>query len=458
MDTWLTLLPPLLAITLAITTRQAYLSIFAGILAGSILLNDSFLGGVTQSFDVIADTFSSTSAVKSLIFITMIGAVINVLQQSGAVHKMIYHLTVQRNLVKSNRGAQLITFLMGSLMCLEGIGSMMMVGLVGRPLFAQHNISKAKLAYVANSTGAPLAWLLPISGAGVFLSSLLAHQVESGVLTGKPMDYIFGAIGYQFYTLLVLASVPLLALWNHDFKSTRSSIEQEPALENQRIQTPIVSAPIVILMLPLILLLGSIITITLVTGNGNLLKGDVGNAIYWSGYISLLGSALAYRFFDIAFSQYMNWVLEGFKQILPAVLILLLAFTLSNIIGQLGSGSYLAGLVSGQFPPWIVPTMVFIIGMLISFSTGSSGATVSILIPIGVSMAINMGIPIPIMIGAIISGAVFGDQNSPISDSVIVASSAAGCEPVLHFRTQLPFTLLFAGLSIIGYLIVGSNI
>jgi len=458
MDTWLTLLPPLLAITLAIATRQAYLSIFTGILAGAILLNGSFLGGITQSFDVIADTFSSISAVKSLIFITMIGGVINVLQQSGAVHKMIYHLTVRRTLVKSNRSAQLITFLMGFLMCLEGIGSMMMVGLVGRPLFAQHNISKAKLAYVANSTGSPLAWLLPISGAGVFLASLLAHQVESGVLTGKPMDYIFGAIGYQFYTILVLASVPFLALWNHDFKLTSSVVKQVRPVKNHPPKKTTVTAPITILMLPLILQLGSIISITLVTGNGNLVKGDVGNAIYWSGFISLIGSGFAYRFAGIVFSQYMNWVLEGFKQILPAVLILLLAFTLSNIIGQLGSGNYLAEFVSGQFPPWIVPTMVFIIAMLISFSTGSSGATVSILIPIGISMATNMGIPIPMIIGVIISGAVFGDQNSPISDSVIIASSAAGCEPVLHFRTQLPLSLLFSVLSMIGYLIVGWNI
>jgi len=455
MDTWLTLLPPLLAITLAIITRQAYLSIFSGILAGSILLNGSLLTGLTGSFDAIATTFSSISAVKSLIFITMIGAVINILQQSGAVQRAIDCLLVQKNLVTSNRSAQLLTFLMGFLMCLEGIGSMMMVGLVGRPLFAQHKISKAKLAYVANSTGAPLAWLLPISSAGVFLASLLSNQIDNEVLTGKPMDYIFAAVGYQFYTILVLASVPLLAMWRHDFKSAPYSVEQQPQRDKQ---APLIVAPITILILPLFLLLGSIIMITLVTGNGNPIKGDIGNAVYWSGYISLLGAALAYRCVGISFTQYMNWVLEGFKQILPAVLILLLAFTLSSIINQLGSGAYLAGLVSQQFSIGVVPSMVFVIGMLISFSTGSSGATVSILIPIAISMAINMGIPVPMMIGAVISGAVFGDQSSPISDSVIVASSAAGCDPALHFRTQLPFTLVFATISIIGYLIVGAGI
>lgn len=455
MDTWLTLLPPLLAITLAIITRQAYLSIFSGILAGSILLNGSLLTGLTGSFDAIATTFSSISAVKSLIFITMIGAVINILQQSGAVQRAIDCLLVQKNLVTSNRSAQLLTFLMGFLMCLEGIGSMMMVGLVGRPLFAQHKISKAKLAYVANSTGAPLAWLLPISSAGVFLASLLSNQIDNEVLTGKPMDYIFAAVGYQFYTILVLASVPLLAIWRHDFKSAPYSVEQQPQRDKQ---APLIVAPITILILPLFLLLGSIIMITLITGDGNPIKGDIGNAVYWSGYISLLGAALAYRCVGISFTQYMNWVLEGFKQILPAVLILLLAFTLSSIINQLGSGAYLAGLVSQQFSIGVVPSMVFVIGMLISFSTGSSGATVSILIPIAISMAINMGIPVPMMIGAVISGAVFGDQSSPISDSVIVASSAAGCDPALHFRTQLPFTLVFATISIIGYLIVGAGI
>ncbi|MGF1759597.1 sodium:proton antiporter [Photobacterium sagamiensis] len=465
MNTWLTLCPPLLAITLAIVTRQAYLSIFSGILAGTILLNGSLFVGVTQSFDAIATTFTSISAVKSLIFITMIAAIINVLQQSGAIQKAIYSLTVQRNIVNSKRSAQLLTFLTGFLMCLEGIGSMMIVGLVGRPLFAKHNVSKAKLALVANSTGSPLAWLLPISGAGVFLSSLLAIQIENGVLTGKPMDYVFSAVSYQYYTILVLASVPFLAICQHDFKSGPHDVDQKNVDHKNVAQgtepqsaEPQNHTSIAVLMLPLILLLGSIIVITLVTGDGNPAQGNVGDAIYWSGFISLFGSALAYQVAGIAFSQYMNWVLDGFKQILPAVIILVLAFTLSNIIGQLGTGTYLAGLVSEQFSLWVVPSVVFIIGMLISFSTGSSGATVSILIPIGISMAVNMGIPVPMMIGAVISGAVFGDQSSPISDSIIVASSAADCEPELHFRTQLPFTLLFATLSVIGYLIIGTTV
>lgn len=152
----------------------------------------------------------------------------------------------------------------------------------------------------------------------------------------------------------------------------------------------------------------------------------------------------------------MNWVIAGFKQILPAVIILVLAFTLSNIIGQLGTGTYLASLLAANLPSEFVPAIIFVLGMTISFSTGSSGATVSILTPIAIPMAISLGLDVALVIGAVISGAVFGDQSSPISDSVIVASSAANCQPEQHFRTQLPFTLGFAALSFIGYIIVGS--
>ncbi|MGF1861677.1 Na+/H+ antiporter NhaC family protein [Photobacterium profundum] len=455
MNSWVSLLPPIIAIILAITTRQAYLSIFSGIVMGAVLLEGEVFAGITMSFDAVAVTFTSISMVKSLIFILMIGAIINILQQSGAINEAIILLTEQKKWIKSPRGAQLLTFIMGALMCLEGVGSMMMVGLVGQPLFAKHQLSKEKLAYIANSTGSPLAWLLPISGAGAFLTSLLNAQIDQGVLPGQPMSYVFNAIHYQFYTILVLLSVPVLALMKHDFPSkspmtmTKDSVQTKD-LSNSKAIT------VFILMLPIVILLISIFFIIVITGDGNPLKGNISDAIYWGGFIALIGSGLVYRLVGIAFSHYMNWVIAGFKQILPAVIILVLAFTLSNIIGQLGTGTYLASLLAANLPSEFVPAIIFVLGMTISFSTGSSGATVSILTPIAIPMAISLGVDVALVIGAVISGAVFGDQSSPISDSVIVASSAANCQPEQHFRTQLPFTLGFAALSFIGYIIVGS--
>jgi len=465
MNTWLTLLPPCIAILLAITTRQVYVAIFAGIMAGSILLSNNFLLGVANSFNAIANTFQSSSSVKSLIFILIIGAIINVMRQSGGIDALTYQVSHKYHLVNSKPRAQLVTFAFGFLMCLEGVGSMMLVGLIGRPLFNKFNISREKLAFVANSTGAPLAWLMPFSGAGVFLISLIGAQVENGTLTDKPITYIFAALPYQVYCIAILALVPILAYKKSDFTTTELSDAKKTdsasnsLSDNQSIgqsaHQP--STGIWAMLLPIVILLVSIFVISFVTGKGNILAGDISSAIYWSGFISLIGTGIYFRLCKVKVDQYIQWCIQGMKQTLPAVIILVLAFSLSNITGQLGTGKYIAGFVSGELPLWLVPASIFIICILISFSTGSSGATVSIMTPIMIPLAVGVDISVSVAIASVISGAVFGDQSSPISDSVIVASTAADCPPQRHFVTQLPYTLAVALLSLTFYLVVGFN-
>lgn len=446
MDSWLTLLPPCLSILLAITTRQVYVAIFAGIMAGSILLSQNVLLGMANSFNAVAETFQSSSSVRNLIFILMIGAIINVMRQSGGIDALIYQLVYKRSIVKSKVSAQLFTFVFGFLMCLEGVGSMMLVGLIGRPLFNKFDISHEQLAFVANCTGAPLAWLMPFSGAGVFLASLIAAQVENGTLAEQPMYYVFSALPYQFYTMGILASVLFLALKKHDLAAKNMSetnvvnVEDSPASQPQ---TSVFS-----LLLPIAILLVSILIITYTTG-------DISSAVYWSGFISLICSGIYFRLCKVKINQYVEWCIQGMKNMLPAVIILTLAFSLSAITGALGTGKYLASFVSSEVPAWLVPASIFIICVLISFSTGSSGATVSIMIPIVIPLAVGVEISVPLAIAAVISGAVFGDQSSPISDSVIVASSAADCPPEKHFATQLPYTLVVALLSLMFYLVIG---
>ncbi|PSW06767.1 sodium:proton antiporter [Photobacterium lipolyticum] len=455
MDSWLTLLPPCLSILLAMATRQVYVAIFAGIMTGSILLSQNVLLGMAKSFNAVADTFQSSSSVKSLIFILMIGAIINVMKQSGGIDALIYHLAYKRNIVKSKVSAQLITFAFGFLMCLEGIGSMMLVGLVGRPLFNQYDISREKLAFVANCTGAPLAWLMPFSGAGIFLASLIAAQVENGTLAEQPMNYVFAALPYQIYTIAILALVPLLALKMHDFVTENTSEANHVNVVHSFDSQP--QTGVFAILLPIVILLASILAITYTTGDGDILAGDISSAIYWSGFISLIGSGIYFRVCQIKINQYVEWCVQGMKNMLPAVIILTLAFSLSGITGQLGTGKYLASFVSSEVPVWLVPASIFIICVLISFSTGSSGATVSIMTPIIIPLAVGVGVSVPLAIATVISGAVFGDQSSPISDSVIVASTAADCPPEKHFATQLPYTLAVALLSLAFYLVIGFN-
>ena len=453
MDSWLTLLPSCLSILLAITTRQVYVAIFAGIMTGSILLSQSVSNGMADSFNAIAETFQSPSAVKSLIFILMIGAIINVMQKSGGVEALIHYLSQQRNIVKSKVSAQLVTFGFGFLMCLEGIGSMMLVGVIGRPLFNKFDLSNEKLALVANCTGAPLAWLMPFSGAGVFLTSLIASEVESGTLPDQPMSYVLSALPYQFYTIVILALVPLLAFKKKDsFDLLKNKPENE---SRNHLPETNPQASGLFMLVPILILLVSIGIITYVTGDGDIFSGDISSAVYLSGFISLIGSGVYFRLNQVTVDKYIHWCIQGMKDMLPAAIILTLAFSLSRVSSELGTGKYLASIFSSELPLTFVPVSIFVLCILISFSTGSSGATVSIMTPIVVSLAVSIGVAVPIAIAAMISGAVFGDQSSPISDSVIVASSAADCSPEKHFATQLPYTLTVALLSFVFYLVVG---
>lgn len=446
MNTWLSLLPPVLAISLAISTRKAYIAILSGILVGSIILAPTLLAGLFNTAKVLSLTLHSSSTLNSLIFILMIGAVINLLQRSGAITLAIKMITEQKQWITNRTHAQLVTFVSGFVMCLEGIGSMMMVGVVGRNLFRNYQISPQKLAFIANGTGAPLAWLVPISSAGLFLTSLIQAQIDQGVIHGTAIGFVLQAMPYQFYTLLILLAVPLLSLLPHDFVSHNDSqpIECEPELsQNTNIRSLAVG------LAPLYLLLTSILVLTFITG-------DINQAIYRSGYVALAGSVAMYCANGVRLIDALTWMIEGVRHILPAVLILTLAFTFSHVIGSLGTGDYLAQLLVGNISEKMLPAIIFLTGMAISFATGSSGATVSILIPIAIPMAVQMDFSVPMVIGAVISGSVFGDQSSPISDSVIVAASAAKCSPESHFSTQFPIVSKAALLALLGFLAIGA--
>lgn len=460
------LLPSIIAITLAVWTRQVYIALVAGILSATLILSNhfTFLGvssAIGSGFDAIAKTFGNTSSIKSIIFILCIGAMINIMRETGGIYKLIDYLLKRKDGNGSKMGAQLTTFAFGLLMCLEGIGSMMMVGLIGRPLYDRFKISRTHLAFVANGTGSPIAWIVPFGGAGVFLTGLLATLIHSGVLQNSgasAYDYLISAIPYQFYTILMIITVFFITLRGKDIQKTplgATTQDENQWQPTQNSKTSHNADTIFSLMFPFLLLLSSIFFITLMTGKGNFLKGDISSAIYYSGFITLIGSGVFYMFKGVKIDTYFKWSISGMQQMLPAVMILALAFTLGGLIGQLGVGKYLSSFISSTIPLWLFPALTFLLCMLMSFSTGSSGATVSIMVPILIPLAVSLDLSVSLAIGAIISGAVFGDQSSPISDSVIVASSAANCPPEEHFRSQVPYTLSVAIVSLAMFVVAG---
>ncbi len=227
-------------------------------------------------------------------------------------------------------------------MCLEGIGSMMLVGVIGRPLFNKFDLSNEKLALVANCTGAPLAWLMPFSGAGVFLTSLIASEVESGTLPDQPMSYVLSALPYQFYTIVILALVPLLAFKKKDSFDLLKNKPENESLNHLPKSNPQASG--LFMLVPIFILLVSIGIITYVTGDGDIFSGDISSAVYLSGFISLIGSGVYFRLNQVTVDKYIHWCIQGMKNMLPAAIILTLAFSLSRVSSELGTGKYLASI------------------------------------------------------------------------------------------------------------------
>ncbi|MGF1757216.1 sodium:proton antiporter [Photobacterium sagamiensis] len=457
MNTWLSLLPPTITIALAIATRQVYVSLFIGILSGAIILSGDFISGLTQGIDTIADVFSSSYATRNILFILMIGSVIKVMEHSGGIKGFVSAITNKSCLVKSKKGAQLAAYTAGLLMFMEGIGSMMIAGLVGRPLYDKFGVSREKLAYTANCTGSPVAWLFPLSGAGVFLMSIIGSQVDAGVIEGAPLNYLLDAIPYQFYSLILIISVPVFILRDVEFgkMSTMPARLAEPEIKDKSEGTDD-KITVANMIIPLMLLISSIIGIILYTGQGDPSKGDTVSAIYWGVIMTLSGTGLYYWYKGIAnMNTYVNWCIEGVQSMVPATIVLILAFALGNITNQLQTGVFVSHLIMDALPVWMIPAAIFITCCTISFSTGSSGAAISVMASLVIPLAATTGCSIPLALGAMVSGAVFGDQSSPISDSVIVAATAADCRSIDHFTTQIPYSIGAAGLSLVMFLAAG---
>lgn len=209
------------------------------------------------------------------------------------------------------------------------------------------------------------------------------------------------------------------------------------------------------MLIPLIVFVGSIFSILMITGNGNLLKGDGSASIYTGAFITLIMTGIYYSIKGVtSFDSYIKWVMKGMAGYLEITVILTLAFALSSLVGQLGTGAYIASM-SGSVSKALIPFIIFIVGMLMSFATGTSGGTVAVLIPIVVPLAAALGVNMPLVLGAIISGAVFGDHCSPISDSTILASMIAEIDVMDHVKTQMPYALTSAFIASIGFLAIG---
>lgn len=446
---WLSLVPVLLAIILAFTIKDVFISLLTGIIVSGIILDaktNSFFLGLNSIYKVFQDDY----AVKSILFCLMIGSFVYVIEASGGVHGMVEYLTKEKQVVKSQRGVQLIAYLIGILMFIDGTSSIVITGVTARPLFDHFDVSRNKLAYITDSTSSPISWLIPFSGGGAFLIAMIGAQVSAGTLDVDPMNTIISTIPFQLYGILSILIVGVVILLGKGEAMQNETVNNKQ-LDNTPTQTVYEGnyiPKIKNILVPIILLVGSIIGIMIVTGDG-------ATSIYIGVIITLLLTGVYYVLQGVSsLKTYSEWVVKGMSNYLGVTMILALAFAFSNLVSELGTGAFIAS-ISGNINPIFIPAMVFILGAIMSFATGTSAGTVGILIPIVFPMAVSLQVAIPVVLGAIISGGLFGDHCSPISDSTILSSMVAEVQVMDHVTTQMPYALIVATISCIGFLILG---
>ena len=449
----MSIIPVIITLSVAFLKKDIIIALISGIISGMLMLtietNNIFIG-----INAVTDVFKNISTAQTIIFILLIGALVNIIDRSGGVEGTIKFMTERRNIIKSKVGAQILTQLIGLLLFIDATSSIIVSSTIGSPFFKKYKIPKEKLALIANSTGAPIAWLIPFGGAGALMAGIIN---DLDIVNGDGFTYVLSAIPYQFYTFMILIIIFLSIIFNFELGSikhvdydinTESEIKFNSDIENK--ETSIKN-----MIFPILLLLVMIFSIMFITGKGSILRGNGQIAVMISAITTLILTYIYYRIQNIvSFKNYIRWSYEGIKNIFPIVFILILSFSFSNILELLQTANYLSSIVE-VIPNTLIPVSIMILGAIMAFATGTSGGTVSILIPMILPLVAKLDINVSLVLGAIISGAVFGDQNSPISDSVILTSTATNVQIVDHIKTQLPYTTLALITSVILYLIAG---
>lgn len=453
---WTVLLPPLLAIGLALLTRQVYLALFTGIWLGYFLLQGGLFASLAAAIDAAVAVLANPGDAKVIVFTLVIGAFILTLERSGGVTGFIAFLE-RRNWVTSGRRAQWMAWAIGILIFIESNITVLVAGTVSRPLFDRFRVAREKLAYLIDSTSAPICMLIPLNAWGAFNLGLL-----DGLGVDEPLRVLLRAIPMNLYAITAVALAAYTVARNFNpgpmAEAERRATAGEVATVQHEAQVLKESAPPNVwnMLLPVFCLVGAMPVFLLVTGKGDLFAGSGSTSVLWASLLALtVVSALVLAQRSMSLDNLTRTWMAGAGGMLPIATVLLLALALGAVSRTLGTGVYVASLVGDTLPAWLLPASLFLVSGGIAFSVGSSWGTFSIMLPIAISVSAALGVDPALLVAAVFSGGIFGDHSSPISDTTIVSSLASGTDHIDHVSTQLPYALLAGSISLAGFLVLG---
>ena len=459
------LVPPLLTIILALTTKNVFISLFVGILTGSFVLNAfSPLTSINAGLYAIVDNMSGSNVII-IGSILMIGAVIHLIEKSGGINGFVNVVVKNKGIIKTKRGANLFTWLLGLAVFTSGSLSCMVTGAVSRPVNDSMKVPHEKSAFIVHATSTPWCVLFPFSG---WLASMVGYLVSGGVPDGEATSILFQSIGFNFYCIMAILLVLVIAIFQKDVgpmakaekRAAETGLLDDPAhAPKEAVEAAEeggVKPRAINLLLPIGVLIVTVFATLLITGKGDITQGAGMQALLWAVVASLL-TILIMTIVEKVFTvdQAISEMFKGMSHMLPVAFVLLFGFTMGTVVKSLDTGSYLSSLFQQLLNPALLPALTFLIAVLISFATGTSMGTMAIMAVISLPMAYDMGVSIPLVAGAMFGGSIFGDHCSPISDTTIMTCSTTGCDIIDHVKTQMPYCIAMAVASFILYAVLG---
>jgi tetracycline resistance efflux pump len=483
------LFPPLIAIVLAIKTRQVFVALLFGIWLGWVILSGgNLLIGTTATIQALVDVFKEAGNTRTIMFSCLVGALIAFIQRSGGVNGFITFINKvlkkfeEKKIGNSRVIVQLLAWITGTMIFVESSINVLTVGSIFRPIFDKLNIPREKLAYIADSISAPTCILIPLNAWGAYIMGLIAAQGFE-----NPFGVMLGAFPLNFYPMFAMAIVVTVIISGKDFGPMKKA--EERAIKEGKVlrdgATPMISSEVISMeakekvvpkaknmIIPIFTMVAMMPIMLVATGWGAV--ENIEQYVWYkqlfhaigegSGSASVLYSVLAaifvgstlymsQRIFD--FKEIIDLIFKGISGLIPLALLMMLAFAIGTVCRELGTGVYVAELSKAWLSPNFVPVIIFIVACFIAFSTGTSWGTFAIMIAIGIPMAQTLEANIYLTVAAALGGGVFGDHCSPISDTTIISSMASASDHIDHVKTQLPYALLGGTITALIYLILG---
>ena len=458
--------PPILTIVLALVTKNVFFSLLIGIFTSSMVLcGGAPLTGLNDTFYSFIHTFESSGNTITLISFLLIGALIYLIEKSGGVEGFTEVMLKKRALIKTKRGANIFTWLLGIIIFTSGSLSCMVTGSVSRPFNDALKVPHEKSAFIVHATSTPWCVLFPLSG---WLAALAGYLTSGGVPENEAISVLLRSIPLNFYCILAVFGTLAVSLFGINIGPMRKAEERADktgALDNpgrggtltEETTSPSKAKPRVLnMLLPMGVLIATILAVLTITGKGNPTQGAGMQSLLWGCILAVFTICIlcvAQKLFSV--DEVINEMFKGMGTMLPVAGILLFGFTMGNLVKDLDTGNYLTSVFMGVLSPALLPALSFLLCMLLSFATGTSMGTMAIMSVICLPMAISMGISIPLVAGAVFGGSIFGDHSSPISDTTIMSCATTGCDIIDHVKTQMPYVLIFAAISLVLYVGLG---